>query len=186
MTTNEIITICIASAALLVSLVTMYFTHFHKKLGLIGCLAAYNTESDSNPLYGNYEFSLSNTGNRELLVWEAQLDLVGAIGQYTVPEVPSSELPTVIKPGQILLLSFGIPVLFMRNAAKSGYKVLVRFHGFSPEAKSFFLSKCLVPQCDGVLYTDLPSQEVLWDKYSTGAPAQQRQCVERYSIVKRA
>jgi hypothetical protein len=145
MTTNEIITICIASAALLVSLVTMYFTHFHKKLGLIGCLAAYNTESDSNPLYGNYEFSLSNTGNRELLVWEAQLDLVGAIGQYTVPEVPSSELPTVIKPGQILLLSFGIPVLFMRNAAKSGYKVLVRFHGFSPEAKSFFLYKELKP-----------------------------------------
>jgi predicted nucleic acid-binding protein len=54
------------------------------------------------------------------------------------------------------------------------------------EEKDRLVFRCLVPQCDGVLYVDLPSQEVLWDKYYTGAPAQQRQCVERYSIVKRA
>jgi len=141
MTINEIITICISGAALSVSLVTLYFTYFHKKLGLIGCLAAYNTESDSDPLLGNYEFSLSNSGNKELLVREAQLDLVGATGQYIVPEVLSSELPVVIKPGQMHLLRLGIPGLFMRNAAKSGDKVLLRFHVFSPEARSFFLSK---------------------------------------------
>jgi sulfoxide reductase heme-binding subunit YedZ len=45
---------------------------------------------------------------------------------------------------------------------------------------------CLVPQCDGVRYEQLPSWEVLWDRYSMGAPERQRQCVERYKIVKRA
>ena len=30
----------------------------------------------------------------------------------------------------------------------------------------------------------MPSWEALWDKYSTGAPARQRQCVEQYKIVK--
>jgi integrase len=45
---------------------------------------------------------------------------------------------------------------------------------------------CIVPQCDGVEYGELSSWEALWDKYFTGAPARQRQCVEQYKIVKRA
>jgi hypothetical protein len=45
--------------------------------------------------------------------------------------------------------------------------------------------RCLVPWCDSVKYEDLPSREALWDSYDTGAPARQRQCVERYSIVKK-
>ncbi len=47
-------------------------------------------------------------------------------------------------------------------------------------------SRCLVPLCDGVAYSALPTKEELWDKYYTGAPQRQRQCVERYNIVKRA
>ena len=45
--------------------------------------------------------------------------------------------------------------------------------------------RCLVPRCTGVIYSQL-RRDKLWDRYYTGAPAQQRQCVERYSIVKRA
>jgi hypothetical protein len=44
---------------------------------------------------------------------------------------------------------------------------------------------CLVPGCAGVLYENLPSQEALGDSYYTGAPARQRHCVERYSLVKK-
>jgi hypothetical protein len=36
---------------------------------------------------------------------------------------------------------------------------------------------CFVPGYDGVLYTDLPSREALWDKYDTEAPARPRVCV---------
>jgi hypothetical protein len=46
-------------------------------------------------------------------------------------------------------------------------------------------TRCLVPGCDGLLYGDLPSREALWDSYYTAAPARLRQCVERYSIVKK-
>ena len=44
---------------------------------------------------------------------------------------------------------------------------------------------CLVPRCAGVRYSQLGREE-LWDRYCMGAPARQRQCVERYNIVKRA
>ena len=48
------------------------------------------------------------------------------------------------------------------------------------------VGSCLVPRCDGVKYEQLPSWEVLWDRYFMGAPERQRQFVERYKIVKRA
>ena len=34
--------------------------------------------------------------------------------------------------------------------------------------------------CGGVVYSDLPTPEVLWDRYFTEAPERQRQCVERW------
>jgi transposase len=49
----------------------------------------------------------------------------------------------------------------------------------------FFHSRCLVPQYDGT-DSDAVDRDELWVRYFTGAPARQRRCVERYSIVKRA
>jgi hypothetical protein len=47
------------------------------------------------------------------------------------------------------------------------------------------LSSCTVPEIDGAYFSDR-QKEALWDRFFTGAPARQRQCVERYTIVKRA
>ncbi len=44
--------------------------------------------------------------------------------------------------------------------------------------------RCLVPDFDGVLYSQ-EWKEALWDKFYTAAPRRQRQCVEQYNIVKR-
>ena len=44
---------------------------------------------------------------------------------------------------------------------------------------------CLIPGFDGALFSQ-QWKEALWARYSTGAPQRLRQCVERYSIVKRA
>ena len=44
---------------------------------------------------------------------------------------------------------------------------------------------CLVPGFDGALLS-LERKDPLWAKFSMGAPGQQRRCVERYNIVKRA
>jgi hypothetical protein len=47
-----------------------------------------------------------------------------------------------------------------------------------------YVLRYLVPQCAGVIYSQLRKDD-LWDKYYTEAPARQRQYVERYSIVRR-
>ncbi len=54
------------------------------------------------------------------------------------------------------------------------------------DTRAIRLLSCLVPQCDGVEYANLPLPEALWDSYYTAAPARQRRCVEQYNIVKRA
>ena len=46
-------------------------------------------------------------------------------------------------------------------------------------------ASCMVPEIDGAYFSDR-QKEALWDRFFTGAPARQRQCVERYNIVKRA
>jgi hypothetical protein len=46
-------------------------------------------------------------------------------------------------------------------------------------------ASCRVPEIDGAYFSDR-QKEALWDRFYTGAPARQRQCVERYNIVKRA
>ena len=46
-------------------------------------------------------------------------------------------------------------------------------------------SRCLVPVFDGALFSQ-EWRDALWDRFYTGAPARQRQSVERYNIVKRA
>jgi len=71
------------------------------------------------------------------------------------------------------------PKLAKAGLAWANFQVMRRTH-------STLDLNCLVPQCDGVKYEQLPSWEALWDKYFTGAPARQRQCVEQYKIVKRA
>ncbi len=47
------------------------------------------------------------------------------------------------------------------------------------------LPRCLIPDFNGVIFSS-DWKEALWSKFYMGAPRQQRRCVERYSIVKRA
>jgi hypothetical protein len=54
-----------------------------------------------------------------------------------------------------------------------------------PEMKPGCSTRCLVPGFDGA-FLSREWKDALWAKFSTGAPARQRRCVERYSIVKRA
>jgi hypothetical protein len=46
-------------------------------------------------------------------------------------------------------------------------------------------ASCLIPDFDGAV-SSREWKEALWDRFCMGAPARQRQCVERYNIVKRA
>ena len=145
MTTTEIITICFSSIALLVSFLTVYYNFFRKKLSFIGCLAAYNSPFDEEPMIGNYEFSLSNNGNRELLVREVMVDYMDAPDHFLSPMIKINEIPAVIKPSQILLVKVPLSHNFMKIAAKEGFKVLIQFCVFSPDGKNYIVPKLLEP-----------------------------------------
>lgn len=157
MTNNEIITICISTAALLVSLATLYFTVFYKKIALIGFLLAWNqqhatTEGEHDPLKADVEFSLSNTGNRELLVRDVEVNWERPPNNDITPILSCKEIPCVIKPSQILLVRFDVPLLFMKRISNLNQKIQIRFQVVSPEGKLYFLDKYLTPCTDDMEY----------------------------------
>lgn len=150
MTNNEIITTCISIAALLVSLATLYFSVFYKKIGLIGCLQAWNQQNatkggNHDPLKIDIEFSMSNIGNRELLIRDVEVNWEKPPKNDMTPILSSKEIPCVLKPSQILLIRFDVPVLFMKWLSDLNQKLQIRFHVVSPEGKLYFLDKYLTP-----------------------------------------
>ena len=145
MTTIEIITICFSSIAFLVSILTVYYNFFRKKLSLVGCLASYNSSFDDDIMICNFEFSLSNNGNRELLVKEVMVVYTDAPDHFLSPVIKSNEIPAIIKPNQILLVKVPVPLHFMKIAAKEGFKVLIQFYVFSPDGENYIVPKLLEP-----------------------------------------
>jgi len=141
LTTIDIITISISIVALLVSLITVYFSFFRKKLSFIGCLTAFHTLSKNDPMKGRFEFSLSNNGNRELLVRDIIIDLVNAPNGMLLPVIDSEEIPIVLKPGQIVLSNIELPNLFLHKVAESDSIVLFNFQVYSPDGKLFIATK---------------------------------------------
>jgi hypothetical protein len=55
------------------------------------------------------------------------------------------EIPLVIKPDQVALLTLRIPELFLRNAANAGNAIAVEFEVFWPRAASYKTIKHLTP-----------------------------------------
>ena len=66
--------------------------------------------------------------------------------------------------------------------ARQGSPYIIVFHGNAGSIEG----RCLVAGEAEMIYKVEKTKEELWDKYYTQAPAQRRQLVERYKIVKRA
>ena len=160
---EAIIAILISGVALGVSAISLYFTLFHKKVALIGCLAAYKTEADEDALAAEFAFSLANTGNRELLVQEVAIDVVGSGGGDLVPELESTRIPTVLKAGEIKLVVLQIPARFMRNAAHAKQKLQLEFHIFAPDGQLRLTTKLL-----DIISEELVLSEECWKPFKLG------------------
>lgn len=147
MTTVNILTLIMSSVAILLSGLTFYFNFFHKKVSLIGTLLSFATEAPDDPMHMEFECSLGNTGNRELLIRDIDVDLIGADTNkgFLVPEIVSKEIPSIIKPGQILLVKFLLPRLFVNEAAKNGCSIKLDFDVVSSCSKHYVASKILKP-----------------------------------------
>lgn len=115
---------------------------------MIGNFACFQTSSEDDELLGDMEFSLSNTGNTELLIRGIDIDLEGAEGDYFVPEINSKDIPSVIKPGGILLLKFGFPILFTQTAARNNHGIKLIFNIISSQGKLYLPEKTLKVMTD--------------------------------------
>ena len=87
MTTNELLTLAISGIALLSSVLSLYLQFIHQRTALVGRLLRMHTTE------GKWEsqltYSLSNTGNREILLSDVEFLEAGG-----VPAV--SDLPRLI------------------------------------------------------------------------------------------
>lgn len=73
MEAKDIITLTISGGALAVSLISLYFSLFHKRFSLIGTLAAWNPRTENFESSQACEIAISNTGNRELVLREIEI-----------------------------------------------------------------------------------------------------------------
>lgn len=145
METKDIITLLISGAALAVSLISLYFSLWYKKVSLVGCLAAWDSATNKNALLSNCEITLSNTGNQELLLREVIVEIVGDIEGELTPVIETEKIPMVIKPGAVILLTLPIPKLFMNKLIKNNSRMKLEFHLFTPKAELQIASKILTP-----------------------------------------
>lgn len=131
----------ISALALLISIFTLYLTYFRKSASLIGRVASVQVAEKGQIDPWEFDFSLSNAGNLELLVKGVMLELDVDDGRL-VPEV-SSELPRVLRPGQIQLIRVSIPSRFIENVAESGRGLNVVFEVFSSKGDSYLPAKVI-------------------------------------------
>jgi hypothetical protein len=146
----DIVSNCLAAAALTVSLVSLYFSLFHKRISLIGTLAAWNPRTDRVERCQVCEISLSNNGNRELLLRELEILSLPEREDELFPIIECDNIPAVIKPGEIKLVTFGVPNLYLQKLASEGRLIRLNFHIFTTDAKLRIATKDLCPISDEV------------------------------------
>ena len=108
MDTADTVSVVISALAFIVSVVTSYFTLFHKKISFLAKFIRWRPKDEGG---GSHvcEISVSNTGNRELFLQKIGLSKFPDDSKR--PEVAEAEcdkVPLIIKPDKIELLSFGI------------------------------------------------------------------------------
>ena len=113
--------------AILISLWTLYRTHFYKKVGLLGQIHSWITDYELKGNYFNYivECSFVNYGNQELLIREVFIVFVK--DNDVVPEIKTGDIPIVIRPSEIKIVHFPISENFAKAREKIGEYITLIF-----------------------------------------------------------
>ena len=135
MTSNEIMALLISGAALGVSVVSLYFSTWHKKISLVGCLVRWESGSIDEDQSATYEFTLSNTGNQELLLREIHVEPACWKENEFVPVLSVENVPQVIGPGAVVLFRVPISNRFISQLAKDNRNIKIRFEVITPKAE---------------------------------------------------
>lgn len=141
MTVTAIVTICISVGALLVSFFTLYLTFFYRRTSMVGTLAGFDWTTDPDESIGELHYSLANTGNQALLVRLLNYYVVGSTGvePAVVPEPNAQNIPIVIEPGAIELITIKEQLNFFERQFRNGKSINVQFDVYAPNGKQYFL-----------------------------------------------
>ncbi len=157
-------TLLVSALALVVSAATFYRTQLRRTAALVGWVAVINQDDDEEggAAITDYAFALSNSGAVDLLVREASVYLTGSAAQL-VPEIPSDNLPLVLKPGEVKLIHLSLPTRFVENmAATAGAAVSVELQIYAASGKLYIPRKLVVSG------EQIPSD--LWAPFKLGKP----------------
>ncbi|WP_045418845.1 DUF1573 domain-containing protein [Vibrio campbellii] len=126
--TKELIPLITSVIALVISLYNLYIGNFRRKDSLTCSLLSCGiSETEWDTLY---EYSLSNTGDNQLVIKEVEL-LAGS----TIVTSQTPQIPVVLKPGEIVL----VDVLFNKkdlNENECGYE-MIEFGVVSSTGKAY-------------------------------------------------
>lgn len=140
-----IITIAFSGGALIVSIISLYYSLFRKRISLVGCLAAWNPRTELQENTQVCDITLSNTGTRELLLREIEVLSSPERDGEIFPALEVEEVPAVIKPGEIRLIKLPIPNFYLGQLAARHQKLKLEFHIYTTDAKLKIASKELTP-----------------------------------------
>jgi hypothetical protein len=160
MNSGTVISIILSSLALLVSGATFYLTVLRKKAAFVGCLLATSTVEFGDDDDWVFEFALANTGDVELLVTEANLDLPT---DGVVPILSSDALPLVLEPGQVRSLALDLPNKFCWQLSRRREPLIFSFRVFSARGTVY------VPQITVAVTADDPAAPITnWTPFTLG------------------
>lgn len=146
MTENEIITLVMSGISLLLSGVTLYCTFFYKRTSLVGKLLDYSTQAKEDSRSMELNFSLINTGTHELLVSSINIDIINPNQeQGLIPDIESNQVPGIIKSGEVYILKFLLPILFVKTCKENNEKIKINFSVISSNGKTYTASIELNP-----------------------------------------
>lgn len=145
MTEVEQLTLTISGLALLISAWNFYRIHFYKTAILIGQISTLHTQAKDNSHEMEFWFSMANSGNVEVLIHEIILNLSPWSKNELVPEVTSSDLPTVIKPGEIKLIYFRLPSQFIFDVGGQDVTIELQFDPTTSQGEIHPMRKSLKP-----------------------------------------
>src|SRR5215211_1191302 len=105
MSKYELLSIVIASAALVISLGTLYLQYFHKRAKLVGILVHQINEGPAGYEY-TLEYALCNIGNVQLLLKEVSAKGIPEESDVTRVGIDSecAVVPTLLEPSQVKLV----------------------------------------------------------------------------------
>lgn len=133
MSATETITLVIAALALAVSVFSLYRTYFHTSVDLVGTLASLNVPEPGDWVPAVFEFTLSNLGNRELLIRETSVDALPH-REELIPEGETKELPLVLRPGEIRLIRIEVASHWLYELYEEGRQVRFEIEVIGPDA----------------------------------------------------